>query len=104
MVVVKPEILDIAKRYIQLLEDTGYPVKEVYLFGSYSQGREDEWSDIDIAVVSDKFEGNRFLDKEKIRGLYRKVDNRLSILPLNSSSLDSYFIQHEIINKGIQLF
>ncbi|OGU18282.1 MAG: hypothetical protein A2X61_15850 [Ignavibacteria bacterium GWB2_35_12] len=101
---VKPEILEIARKYINLLEETGYPVKEAYLYGSYSRGIENEWSDIDIAVVSDSFEGNRFKDKEKIRGLYRKVDIRLSILPLDSSSLDSFFIQSEILNKGIRIF
>ncbi|MCL5991613.1 MAG: nucleotidyltransferase domain-containing protein [Bacteroidetes bacterium] len=103
MAPIKTEILNIVKTYINLLEDTGFPVKEAYLYGSYSHGVEDEWSDIDLAVVSDNFEGNRFKDKEKIRGLYRKVDYRLSILPLNKSSLDSFFIQSEIINKGIRI-
>lgn len=103
MAEIQPEILDIAKRYINILEDNGFPIKEAYLYGSYVLGNYNEWSDIDLAVVSDKFEGTRFLDKEKIRGLYRQVDLRLSVLPLNNESLDSYFIQKEVIEKGIKI-
>ncbi len=100
---VKPEILNIARKYISLLEETGYSVKEAYLYGSYSRGMENEWSDIDIAVVSDSFEGYLFKDKEKNRGLYSRVDLRLSILPLNSTSLNSFFIQSEIVKKGANI-
>lgn len=32
-------------------------VLRVVLFGSYSAGRAGEWSDVDLAVVSDDFEG-----------------------------------------------
>jgi predicted nucleotidyltransferase len=90
-------------QYLELLQTKGFPVKEAYLYGSYANGLPDEWSDIDVAVVSDKFEGNRFLDSEKILGLYSKIDLRLSILPLSPDSLDSYFIQKEVIGKGIKI-
>jgi len=33
------------------------PIREVYLFGSYAVGDPKEHSDIDIAVISDWFEG-----------------------------------------------
>ena len=100
---IKPEILIIIKKYLSLLENNGFPIKEAYLYGSYTRNEENKWSDIDIAVISDRFEGNRFLDKEKIRGLYRKVDLRISVLPLNTESLDSFFIQSEVIGKGIRV-
>ncbi len=32
-------------------------------FGSRVQGHADEWSDIDLIIVSDRFEGIRFLDR-----------------------------------------
>jgi len=33
------------------------PIKEIILFGSYAQGNPKEYSDIDLAVISDWFEG-----------------------------------------------
>ena len=104
MVEISSEIVENIKKYINLLEVHGFPIKQAYLFGSYASGKQDEWSDIDIAIISDKFEGNRYLDKEKILGLYRQIDLRLSPLPLNPSSLEeSPFVFSEIVKKGIKL-
>jgi uncharacterized protein len=103
MAEIEPEILELIKKYIGLLNENGFQIKKAYLYGSYVNGNQNEWSDIDIAIISDKFEGNRFFDKEKIRGLYRMIDNRISVLPLNEESLDSFFIQKEVIEKGIRI-
>lgn len=97
------KVLNIAKKYVKLLNNQGFDIISAYLFGSYANNKQHEWSDIDLAVISDKFEGVRFNDKEKLRGIYRKVDDRLSILPLNPDSLDDMFIQSEVIRKGIKI-
>ena len=104
MAEIKSEILNIAKKYVDLLNQSGFPISEAYLYGSYSNGTASEDSDIDIAIVSNKFEGNRFLDKSKIRGLYRKIDLRLSPYPLTKSDLtDNPFAIQEIVSKGIRI-
>jgi len=104
MAEIQPNILKIIEDYIFLLENKGFSIKEAYLFGSYAHGTQNERSDIDIAIISEKFEGNRFLDKEKIRGLYRQIDLRISTLPLNKEGLSDFFIRDEVIQKGIKLF
>ena len=38
----------------------------IYLFGSYAKGTQHKYSDIDIAVLSQEFEGIRFIDGSKI--------------------------------------
>ena len=38
----------------------------IYLFGSYAANLSFEESDIDVAVVSKDFEGNRFKDRNKV--------------------------------------
>lgn len=38
------------------------PVAFVYVFGSYAAGRADEYSDIDLAVISDEFGASRHDD------------------------------------------
>lgn len=104
MAQIKSEILEIIQKYVKLLEDKGFPVKTVYLYGSYASGNETEMSDIDLGIVSNKFDGNRFLDKSKIRGLYRKIDLRLSTYPLIEEDLQNNpFVFHEIVKKGIRI-
>jgi len=43
---------------------TQIPIKEVILFGSYAQGNPKDYSDIDLAVISDWFK-----DKPKIENM-----------------------------------
>lgn|SRR3990167_8645571 len=54
MVFKKTQIKRIAKEAVEKLK-AKYPVDAVVLFGSYAKGIASEWSDIDIAFVSDKF-------------------------------------------------
>ncbi len=37
-------------------------MQEIYLFGSYARGEQNEWSDVDIALVADSFTGVSFED------------------------------------------
>src|SRR3989338_8512648 len=51
-----------AKEYVidfldYLEREKGLPIESAYFFGSYVKGRPKNWSDIDIAVVSNKFGG-----------------------------------------------
>lgn len=104
MVKIPTEIKNKILLYLDLLNKNGFQIEQAYLYGSYANGNSSELSDIDLAIVSDRFEGNRILDKEKIRGLYRQIDQRLSPYPLNKSTLeDSIFVQSEIIKKGIRI-
>jgi predicted nucleotidyltransferase len=53
-------------RYLQALSQNNVPIKEAILFGSYAVGKGQEWSDIDIALVSDIFQGDRIKDKDRL--------------------------------------
>lgn len=55
------------KSYVEQLENIGIHVQQAILFGSYAAGKHDDWSDIDLAIVSKDFIGNRFEDRNKIR-------------------------------------
>ena len=103
MVEIDSEILEKAANYLELVKGKGIDIISAYIFGSYARNDSNELSDIDIAIVSDSFEGNQVTDFEKIIGLSRKIDSRISPYTLNRESLDSYFVQSEIINKGIKI-
>ena len=51
----------IISTYLNALQNNHIPVNQIILFGSYAKGNRKEWSDIDIALVSDIFEGKRLI-------------------------------------------
>jgi predicted nucleotidyltransferase len=104
MVKIPDKIRAIAERYILLLKENNISVENAYLFGSYAKGNNNEWSDIDIAIVSGAFEGIRIKDRDKIRKLTLSVSSSLEILPF--SPRDFSFenpLAKEIIETGIRL-
>jgi predicted nucleotidyltransferase len=63
------QITTLIRRYIAALEARGIPVERVILFGSHASGHPDEWSDIDIAVISPKFDTLSLLERYEQLGL-----------------------------------
>lgn len=105
MVEISNEIRDKISKYIQKLQKSNFKINEVYLFGSYSQGKENEISDIDLAIISPEFDGNRLLDREKLLAMNRDIDIRISVLPLSVEAREnSFFFEQEILKKGIKVF
>ena len=102
------EIPDTARsiidRFLKELAKNGIKIEQAILFGSYAQGTFDEWSDIDLAVVSSKFEGERFLDREKIRRIKLKVSKLLEPIPYSPEEFKegNPFIRH-ILETGIRM-
>jgi len=76
--VAEREVLDSIQRYIQAVEETGVQVSFVVLFGSQVLGRTHKWSDIDLIVVSPRFDGPRL--REDANLLWRaaaQIDSRI---------------------------
>ena len=96
MVKISPQVKAIVDRYIQSLEKSDFHIQEAILFGSHVSQNYDEWSDIDIAIVSDDFEGVRLKDKEKIRKITLSVSPSLSPLPYTTENFsdDDPFVRH----------
>jgi predicted nucleotidyltransferase len=65
----RPEITALIQRYVSALEGRGIPVERVILFGSHASGQAREWSDIDIAVISPKFEAISLVERYEQLGL-----------------------------------
>jgi uncharacterized protein len=90
----------IIQRFISLVSQE-YPVRNLYLFGSYAKGNAKDYSDIDIAIVSDKFEGIRFNDREKLAKYLIKTSYDLEVHPFKTEDFttDDPFVE-EIIRTG----
>ncbi|MHB1665269.1 MAG: nucleotidyltransferase domain-containing protein [bacterium] len=51
-------VYNLILRYVDVLKKNKINPAEVYIYGSYAKGTANEWSDIDVAIVMDKFAKN----------------------------------------------
>lgn len=65
------------KKYVLLLNSEGISVNKAFLFGSYSTENATDSSDIDIMIVSDKYDENDDLAIGKIWNLTRKISTKI---------------------------
>ncbi len=91
-------------KYLQVLSHNNIPIQQAILFGSYATGKHQEWSDIDIALVSDIFAGDRIDDKDKIRSITLSVSSAIEVIPFTPDDFNSQnpFVK-EILKTGIRL-
>ncbi|MBU6426719.1 nucleotidyltransferase domain-containing protein [Patescibacteria group bacterium] len=99
------EIVNIVKKYGEGLRKNGIDFQALYLFGSYAKGNNKDWSDIDVAVVSDylddKYDEGRFL----LWKLTRAVDLRIEPhgFALSAWNDPNNPMAHEIKSTGLKV-
>lgn len=79
---VDESIVRVIKRYLKALEEQGLPVRYAVLFGSWVSGHPDAWSDIDVLVVSPRFDQD--YNREDVNLLWRvaaRIDSRIEPIP-----------------------
>ncbi|MCL4550452.1 MAG: nucleotidyltransferase domain-containing protein [Bacteroidetes bacterium] len=91
-------------QFVFELKKIGINVEKAILFGSYAKGTNNEWSDIDLVVVSNDFKGIRIIDKENMVSAISAVDYDISPLPYRPEDFteDDLFVK-EIIKTGIRI-
>jgi len=62
----KKDLTKYISGYIAECNKLGVHFKKVILFGSYARNTPHEWSDVDLALVSDDFTGMRLEDRDKV--------------------------------------
>lgn len=101
------QITALIRRYVTALEGRGIPVERVILFGSHASGHPAEWSDIDIAVVSPRFEALSLLERYEQLGLAnRALQAPLDIVGFSPSQVaqcepESFLA--EILRTGVEV-
>ncbi|MFH1662286.1 MAG: nucleotidyltransferase domain-containing protein [Candidatus Falkowbacteria bacterium] len=73
----KIEAKKIVKRYASKLKEENYPFSAVYLFGSHARGNAHKWSDIDVAVITEKIKRNRDKNENLLWHIRREVDSMI---------------------------
>mgnify|MGYP000856092492 CR=1 FL=1 len=79
---VNDSVLNGVRKYLRALKEKGIAVKFGVVFGSQATGKADVWSDIDLLVVSPRFDEQH--SREDVNLLWRlaaKTDNRIEPIP-----------------------
>ncbi|MCF6335900.1 MAG: nucleotidyltransferase domain-containing protein [Spirochaetales bacterium] len=96
----KNETLVIIQRYIAILKENNINVQYAYLFGSSVYDNNNPDSDIDLAIIIDKFDDSLSIQLKMMK-LRRKIDTRLEPHPYTNKEWteENPFIK-EIILTG----
>jgi predicted nucleotidyltransferase len=79
-------------------------IDEAYIFGSFIHTNDIEKSDIDLAIISDTFNEENFIDYLS-QFLIISANSNLNIEPhlFNPEELEEDFVRREVISKGVRI-
>lgn len=97
------KIIDIVRQYAEVIGKEKQ-VYKVILYGSHSTGLHDFDSDIDVAVISPDFTGDRIKDQFWLLQKRRGIDLRIEPMPFRPEDFvpDDPFVR-EIVESGIEV-
>lgn len=95
----------IVKKYAIKLKTEKYPFSAVYLFGSHARNRNNKWSDIDVAVISDKLKSDWWKNEMLLSHLSLDVDSRIEPRGFTVKGFedDSDPLVYEIKKTGVRV-
>lgn len=98
----KSNIINLVKKYATLAKSK-YVIDQVIVFGSQAKGNSNEWSDIDVCLVSNQFGKDFFKEKSSLRYLTIPISTKIEPTPMNPITLQSKYntLAHEIRTHGI---
>jgi len=88
----KTTVREIALKYAEEVKKVLNPEK-IILFGSYVNGTPWEYSDIDIAIVMNGYQGNRYKTRVMLHGLTWQVDTKIEPHLLDETRDRSGFLE-----------
>jgi len=98
--VIKTNIRTSLKKFCQAIEDKGYPLDKVIIFGSFIKGKK-KFNDIDIALFSKKLGQDKTDELMMLNKLSTKINPLLEAHPFHTSELnDKYSTLVAEVKKG----
>ncbi len=94
----KKQAISLAQDYKKVVSEH-FPIKALYLYGSFSKDTYTDDSDIDIAVVVDSLNDDYFVDTPLLWKLRRKVSNLIEPVLLTSDMNNPLY--SDILRTGL---
>ncbi len=91
--------LHTARRFRRELEKKGFPIQQVFLFGSVARDEAKETSDIDLAVLCTPFLASRHDENVEFLLTGAEIDRRIETICLHPEDLQN---EHWILARDIQ--
>lgn len=85
----KAEVIELLKKYIVLLNSNGIAVYKAFLFGSYSTNTATDASDIDVLIVSEKYDDSDDEAVGKMWKLTRLVSTKIEPFLIGKSKFNT---------------
>ncbi|MEE8392622.1 MAG: nucleotidyltransferase domain-containing protein [Anaerolineae bacterium] len=86
---VDESIIRIVRQYLRNLIERGIPIQHGIIFGSQVSGHPDTWSDIDLLVVSPRFDGERRrADVDLLWHVAARSDSRIEPIPVGQRQFE----------------
>jgi uncharacterized protein len=82
MAPIPAQIIELVKKFVDEASKDNIRISEAILFGSYAKGTYHDLSDIDIAVVSNDFDGVSFYDSQKLQDAMLRTSIDIETHPL----------------------
>ena len=100
-----PEVRKIVKEYAKALKKVNFSFDALYLFGSHAKEDPTEYSDIDVAVISDQLKRNRDQGRLLLWKVRRSVDTRIEPhgFTVEGFADDEDPVAYEIKKTGIRI-
>jgi predicted nucleotidyltransferase len=104
MVKVPSKIVKKINTFLIELQKSKIDIEQAILFGSYATGKNHKWSDIDLAIISKDFSGERFIDYDLFINAIRLSDSSIEPIAYRPEDFteDNLFVK-EILETGIRI-
>ena len=101
----KADAKKIVQNYAKRLKEENFPFSTIFLFGSQAEGKGRKWCDIDVAVISDKFEKNWEKNELLLWRTRRDVDSRIEPIGFTVADFKNNYdpMVREIKKTGIKI-
>lgn len=100
-VLTRNEAIEIVRNYKKVIAHRFTKEPKVYMYGSYSKGNPNPWSDIDVAVIVPEIEGNWLEKSADLCGDVRKVSILIEPILMEEPHGEYSPLYEEVMRTGI---
>jgi len=95
----------IAKDFADIVENNGYRISELHIFGSRLTGINTKWSDLDLCLVTTDLKRDRLAEAVKFTLLGRKVSDLIEPHLMSPADFDNRYnlLAKEVKKTGVRV-